>query len=87
MGSNMYWRAKAKQTVCPFKKDNCGHVDSGDVIRAKQQPTEELQRTEEYVALPSLGSPIREALDQAFSSKMRDIIIVKKTPLVLAVLR
>ena len=30
------------------KKDNCGHVDSGDVIRAKQQPTEELQRTEEY---------------------------------------
>ncbi len=23
-------------------------MDSGDVIRAKQQPTEELQRTEEY---------------------------------------
>ena len=34
--------------ACPFKKDSCGHVDSGDVIRAKQQPTEELQRTEEY---------------------------------------
>ncbi len=41
--------SKATPTVCPFlKEDNCGHVDSGDVIRAKQQPTEELQRTEEY---------------------------------------
>jgi hypothetical protein len=31
-----------------FLEDNCGHVDTGDVIRAKQQPTEELQRTEEH---------------------------------------
>ena len=34
-----------KLPVCPFKKDSCGHVDSSD---AKQQPTEELQRTKEY---------------------------------------
>jgi hypothetical protein len=44
--------SQSQAPVCPFKKDNCGHVDSGDVIRAKQQPTdsEELhwQRTEEY---------------------------------------
>jgi hypothetical protein len=37
------------------------------------------------VALPSLGSPIREALDEAF--EMNLIMISKKTPLVLAVLR
>ena len=40
--------SQSQAPVCPFKKDSCGHVDSGDVIRAKQQPTEELQRTEEY---------------------------------------
>ncbi len=42
--------SQSQSPVCPFKKDNsgCGHVDSGDAIRAKQQPTEELQRTEEY---------------------------------------
>jgi hypothetical protein len=35
------------------------------------------------VALPSRGSPIREALDEA--SEMRDLIISKKTSQVLAV--
>ena len=33
---------------CPFKKDSCGRVDSGDVIGTKQQPTDELQRTKEH---------------------------------------
>ena len=37
--------SQRKLPVCPFKKDSCGHVDSSD---AKQQPTEELQRTKEY---------------------------------------
>jgi hypothetical protein len=40
--------SQSQAPVCPFKRDNYGHVDSGDVIRAKQQPTEKLQRTEEY---------------------------------------
>ena len=52
--------SQSQAPVCPFKKDSCGHVDSGDVIRAKQQPTEELQRTEEYTKAdyrlrPNLG--------------------------------
>ena len=45
---HLLMESQSQAPVCPFKRDNNGHVDSGDVIRAKQQPTEELQRTEEY---------------------------------------
>ena len=37
--------SQSQMPDCPFKKDSCGHVDNGDVVRAKQQPTEQLQRT------------------------------------------
>ena len=39
-------------------------MDSGDVIRAKQQPTEELQRTEEYTKADKRSETKKEVEDR-----------------------
>jgi hypothetical protein len=75
---HLLMESQSQAPVCPFKRDNYGHVDSGDVIRAKQLPTEKLQRTEEYTNLkadnrlrPNLR-PLRVSYHDSTSKFTRD---------------